>query len=49
MNRALVDGCIGVGKSAFLKKSVQNTGLPLIFLDQLFITFGYRSAHTGWP
>ncbi len=49
MNRVLADGCIGVGKSAFLKKSVQNTGLPLIFLDQLFLAFGYRSAHTGRP
>ncbi len=41
MNRVLVIGCAGAGKSTFSKKLAQNTGLPLVFLDQLFWQEGW--------
>jgi adenylate kinase family enzyme len=36
MNRILVIGCCGSGKSTFAQKLAAHTGLPLVYLDQLF-------------
>ena len=36
MNRVLVIGCPGSGKSTFSRALAEKTGLPLIHLDQLY-------------
>ncbi|MEE9375148.1 MAG: hypothetical protein V3V04_02305 [Rhizobiaceae bacterium] len=36
MDRILVIGCAGAGKSTFSKKLAKQTGLPLTFLDQIY-------------
>ena len=36
MQKALVIGCPGSGKSTFARRLQAATGLPLIYLDQLF-------------
>ncbi len=36
MNRILIIGCPGAGKSTFARRLAQITGLPLIHLDRLF-------------
>ena len=41
MNRILVIGCAGAGKSTFSKKLAQELGLPLVFLDKLYWQEGW--------
>lgn len=44
MQRVLVIGCSGAGKSTFARKLARRTGLPLVHLDQLYWLSGWREA-----
>lgn len=45
MNRVLVIGCSGAGKSFFARQLADRTGLPLIHLDQEFWQPGWTPTH----
>lgn len=44
MNRVLVLGCCGAGKSTFARHLHQNTGLPVIHLDQYYWKPGWKET-----
>lgn len=44
MNRVLVLGCCGAGKSTLAKHLHQNTGLPAIHLDQYYWKPGWKAT-----
>lgn len=44
MNKALIIGCSGAGKSTFARELARLTGLPLIHLDQLFWRTGWAAT-----
>ncbi len=44
MQRVLVIGCSGAGKSTFAKKLAERTGLPLVHLDQLYWQPGWQKT-----
>ena len=47
MQRVLVIGCPGAGKSTLAEKLAKRTGLPLIHLDRLYWSRGWRPAETS--
>lgn len=44
MNKALIIGCSGAGKSTFARELARITGLPLIHLDRLFWREGWAAT-----
>lgn len=49
MDRVLVVGCSGAGKSVFARRLSERTGLPVIHLDQEFWQPGWQpSARDSW-
>lgn len=46
MNRVLVIGCSGAGKSEFARRLADRTGLPLVHLDREFWQPGWKPMQT---